>query len=217
MRSTCSTQIYQLWRSCMLAAAVAVMPWLTSTAYACACCISQPVYSTSQGVDAYKVGEIHKLFGAWTVALDAGEGESGISMAAPTASVQLEPGAPALAWRIVLSEKDPVTGAIQKVVLRFTPEPTKKWFYIVHTTPLQKQNELSGMAHDFVMQGKVTVLNDPAKIMKNIRNMSAQMVLYAKGNQCLSSQDFFAVMLDISLTDKDNGRGQLVGQGRITP
>jgi hypothetical protein len=207
----------KLWRSSVLAVLVAVLPWLPSRAQACACCMNNAVYSVSQGVDAYKIGEIRKLSGAWAVALDAGEGESGISMTEPQASVQLEPGNPALAWRIVLTEKDSVTGRVQKVVLRFTPEPAKKWLYIAHTAPLQTQSELTGMAHDFVMQGTITVLNDPAKIMKNIRTMAAQMVLYAKGNQCLSSQDFFAVMLDVSLTGKDNQRGQLLGQGRITP
>ncbi len=207
----------KFWRSCLLAIVVAVVPWLPSTAQACACCINHAVYSASQGVDAYKIGEIRKLSGAWTVALDAGEGESGISMTEPQASVQLEPGNSALAWRIVLSEKDSATGRMQKVALRFTPEPAKKWLYIAHTAPLQRQSELAGMAHDFVIQGKITVVNDPAKIMKSIRSMSAQMVLYAKSNHCLSSQDFFAVMLDISLTGKDNERGQLVGQGRIAP
>lgn len=200
-----------------IALSIAIAPWAISTAHACACCINNATYGVSQGVEAYKIDEIRKLTRTWVAALDTGVGDSGISMAGPKASVQQELGGAGLAWRMVLTEKDTATGRTQKVVLRFTPEPAKKWFYVRHTTPLQNQRELSGMAHDFLMQGKVTVLSDPGKVMKDVRNITAQLVLYAKGNQCFSSQDFYAFMLDVSLRGKDNTGGQLVGEGRIAP
>jgi hypothetical protein len=200
-----------------IALSIAIAPWAISTAHACACCINNATYGVRQGVDAYKIDEIRKLTSTWVAELGAGVGDSGIAMAAPKASVQPELGSTGLAWRIVLSEKDTATGKVQKVVLRFTPEPAKKWFYVMHTTPLQNQRELSGMAHDFSMQGKVTVLSDPGKVMKNIRSITAQLALYAKGNQCFSSEDFYAFMLDVSLTGKDNTGGRLVGEGRIAP
>jgi hypothetical protein len=209
-----SIQILLRWA---IALYIAAAPWAISTAHACACCINNATYGVNQGVDTYKIDEIRKLTSTWVATLDAGVGDSGISMAGPKASVQQELGGAGLVWRIALSEKDTATGKMQKVVLRFTPEPAKKWFYVMHTTPLQNQRELSGMAHDFLLQGKVTVLSDPGKVMKNIRNMKAQLVLYAKGNQCFSSQDFYAFMLDISLVSTDDTSGKLVGEGRIAP
>jgi hypothetical protein len=200
-----------------IAVSIAIAPWAISPAHACACCINNATYSLSQGADAYKVEEIRKLTSTWVTALDAGVGDSGISRAGPKASVQQELGSAGPVWRIALSEKDTATGKMQKVVLRFTPEPARKWFYVMHTTPLQNQRELSGIAHDFLMQGKVIVLSDSGKVMKNIRSITAQLVLYAKGNQCFSSQDFYAFMLDMSLLSKDNTSGKLVGEGRIAP
>jgi hypothetical protein len=212
---TANTFLYVARHGLMLCLALA--PWTMPVAHACACCVNNAVYGAGQGVDSYKQDEIRKLTGAWTAQLGAGVGDSGIAMAEPKALVQQEPASKALAWRIVLTEKDAVTGKSLKVTLRFTPEPAKKWFYIAHTAPLQNTSEHGGIAHDFVMQGKLTVLSDPEKLMHNIRSMTGQLVLYAKGNQCFSGQDFFAFMLDISLRAKDNADGQLVGQGRIAP
>jgi hypothetical protein len=211
------TNFSTVLRRSVLLIAVTMTPWAVSRVYACACCVNNAIYGAGQGVDNYKLNEIRKLTSAWTAQLGAGVGESGIAMAEPKAVVQQELGSKTLAWRIVLSEKDALSGKTLKVTLRFTPEPAKKWFYIAHTAPLQNTSEHGGIAHDFVMQGKLTVLSDPEKLMHNIRSMTGQLVLYAKGNQCFSGQDFFAFMLDISLRAKDNADGQLVGQGRIAP
>jgi hypothetical protein len=205
----------QFLRCTMLTIAILVAPWATRTVHACACCINHPAYSAGKGADSYKIDEIRKLNSTWRTTLGAGVGESGISMAEPKASVQQEAGNRNLAWRITLSERNAATGKTQKVVLRFTPESAKKWLYVTRTEPLQTQRELSGMAHDFLIGGTVAVLSDPDKVMKDIRFTSAQLVLYAKGNQCFSSQNFYAFMLDLSLMGKDNAAGQLTGEGRI--
>jgi hypothetical protein len=199
----------------MLTTAIVVAPWAVRTVHACACCINNTTYSAGTGADSYKIDEIRKLTSTWHTTLGAGVGESGISMAEPKTTVQQDVGHKTLAWRITLSERNTVTGKTQKVVFRFTPESAKKWFYITRTEPLSPKRELSGMAHDFLMYGTVAVLSDPDKVMKDVRFTSAQLVLYAKGNQCFSSQDFYAFMLDLSLMGKDNAGGQLTGEGRI--
>jgi hypothetical protein len=204
-----------LLRSIGIAIAFAAPLWASNSAHACACCINTASYQLGRGVDGYPLDEIRKLTTTWQTELDAGVGESGITMAGPKASLKQEVNGKTMAWRVVLSEQNLTTGKMQKVVLRFLPEPTQKWTYIRRTEPLQTKRELSAMAHDFLIEGMVTVRNDPDKVMKNIRAIKAQLVLHAKGNQCFSSQDFYAFMLDLSLLGKDDTGGQLTGEGRI--
>ncbi len=201
----------QLVLVCLVAWALLFAP----TANACACCVESGHYSVQRGVDGFVWNEIFAHKKALRATMDFGVGDSNTVFTSPVLDMQRNPPELGLTWHITLTERDPVAQRTHKVVLRFTPEPAKQWTYIRRTTPLAKARELGGMSHDFLIHGKVTVIGDQTKLMKEIKKITAQLTLYAQGNNCFSSHSFNAFMLEMSLLAKNDSTSHMVGEGRI--
>lgn len=196
---------------CMVWAAVL----FTSTAHACACCVESGHYSVRQGVTDYERDEIFASEKTLLARLDFGMSDSNTAFAGPAMRMQRESAEVGLGWAIYLTERDPVTQRVRKVTLRFTPESAKKWTYIRRTNPLAKSRELSGLSHDFLIQGVVTVVSDKAKLMKDIKKITAQLTLYGYGNNCFAGDSLNAFMFEMTLWAPNSNTAQMVGEGRI--
>jgi hypothetical protein len=187
----------------------------TSTANACACCVESGHYSVQRGVDGFVWDEILAHKKALRATMDFGLGDSNTVFTSPVLEMQRSSPEPGLTWHITLTERDLISQRMHKVVLRFTPEPAKQWTYIRRTSPLAKARELGGMSHDFLIHGTVTVIGDQAKLMKEIKKITAQLTLYGQGNNCFSGDSFNAFMLEMTLLAKNDSSSHMVGEGRI--
>jgi hypothetical protein len=185
------------------------------TASACACCVEAGSYSVQRGVSSYEWGEILAHKRALLATMDFGMGDSNTVFTAPAMNMQRDPPEFGLTWYIELTERDPATQRIHKVALRFTPEPAKKWTYIRRTSPLDKKRELSGLSHDFLIQGVVTVVSDKAKLMKDIKKITAQLTLYGDGNNCFEGSSLKAFLFEMTLLTKNGDSSHMVGEGPI--
>jgi hypothetical protein len=169
------------------------------TTSACACCVEAGSYSVQRGVSSYEWGEILAHKRALLATMDFGRGDSNTVFTAPAMNM----------------ERDPATQRIHKVALRFTPEPAKKWTYIRRTSLLDKKRELSGLSHDFLIQGVVTVVSDKAKLMKDIKKITAQLTLYGDGNNCFEGSSLKAFLFEMTLLTKNGDSSHMVGEGPI--
>jgi hypothetical protein len=188
---------------------------LAPSAQACACCLDTGQYSVQRGVDGYLADEILAFKKPLRATMDFGLGNSNTAFASPAMNMQRGPTEFGLTWYITLTERDPVTQGWHTVALRFTPEPAKKWTYIRRSSPLLKQQEQTGLAHDFLIQGRLVVVSDKAKLMRGITKITAQLTLYGTGNNCFAGDQLNAFMLDMQWVATNGDRSQLVGQGRI--
>jgi hypothetical protein len=185
------------------------------SAYACACCLNGTgQYSITRGVDAYQAGEVLARTTRLRTQMDFGIEESNTVFTNPQLLMQQVPAAPGGAWNVTLTERDDATKQTHSVVLRFKPEPTTKWIYIRHTKLLDKQRDMGGLSHDFVIQGTVTVLRDKAGVMKAIHTINAQLTLHGEGNNCFDRSSLQAFMLGMSFLGKDSA-SSMSGEGGI--
>jgi hypothetical protein len=184
-------------------------------AHACACCVESGHYSVQSGVSGYVADEILALNKPLRATMDFGLSDSPVVLTSPVMDMQRNPPQLGSTWAIVLTERDTVAQKMYKVALRFTPEPAKKWTYIRRTNALAKTRELGGLSHDFLIQGVVTVVGDKAKLMKDVKKITAQLTLYGQGNNCFAGESLNAFMLEMTLLTKDGLAASMVGEGRI--
>jgi hypothetical protein len=198
--------------SALLLLASAVMPL---SAHACACCLNGTgQYSITRGVDAYQADELLARTTTLRTQMDFGIEDSNTVFSNPQMLMQQVSAAPSSAWNITLTERDDATKQPHSVVLRFKPATMAKWTYIRHTRPLDKQRDMGGLSHDFLIPGTVTVLRDKGGVMKAIHTINAQLTLYGESNNCFHRSSLHAFMLEMSLLGKESA-SSMSGEGRI--
>jgi hypothetical protein len=185
------------------------------SAHACACCLDgMGQYSVMQGVDAYQKSELFAHTKVLRTKMNFGIAESNTVFTNPELVMQQVSTAQNGLWNITLTERDDTSQRSHKVVLRFKPAQAAKWTYIRHTKPLEMQRDTSGLSHDFLIPGTVTVVSDKAGLMKDIRKISAQLTLYGHSNNCFDASSLYAFMFGMTFFDKADA-SSMSGEGHI--
>jgi hypothetical protein len=203
------------WKTCISLAALLVSLCCSMSAHACACCLDgMGQYSVTHGVDAYQQSELFTRTKVLRAKMNFGIAESNTVFTNPELVMQQVSAVQNGMWNITLTERDDTAQRTHKVVLRFKPAQAAKWTYIRHTKPLETQRDTSGLSHDFLIPGTVTVMSDKAGLMKDIRKISAQLTLYGHSNNCFDASSLYAFMFDMVLFDKADA-SSMSGEGRI--